>query len=497
MKRWVVATGLAVSALAAGCGRQPEVIADPERATSIREPALAVGPAALSAAAADDLPRPTPATRPAMKRLLEDMKDRAERIPLPEPTVEERAAAGDDPQALSYETRLRALYLAGTPPRGYLGFGGMAPPRGGVAARQPAESPDPALSLDYAFKTRLFWIASRTNNCQYCLGHQESKLLAVGMTDDDLARLDTDWTAFPLAEQAAFALARRITLAPGDVSDADVEACLAHYEPRQVLEMVLSVAGNNAINRWKEGIGVPQAPGGGGSGWALTRPDGVHSYLTATSERYALTPSQVAVLAATAAQDGLVHAPPLPAPASAAEVRAGVARARGRMPRLPLVPEEEARRLLAAVAPPGAVPAWMRLLAWFPEAGPRLARSLAVGGAPSELDPLDRALVRWAVARRNRAWYAIDLAERDLRHAGLDETALADLAGDQAQVTPARRALLVVADALAASPVSCTDGQFQAALAATSPATMTRVVHEVAMESLFDRFTEAAGLPLE
>jgi len=261
--------------------------------------------------------------------------------------------------------------------------------------------------------------------------------------------------------------------------------------------MALSVAGNNAINRWKEGIGVPQAAGGGGSGWALTRPDGVHSYLTATSERYALTPSQVAVIDETPAPDGLCATPQLPAPARAAEVRSGLARARSRMPRLPLVPEEEARRLLADVAPPGTVPAWMRLLAWFPEAGPRLARSLAVGGAPSELDPLDRALVRWAVARRNRAWYALDLAERDLRHAGLDETALADLAGDQAQVTSARRALSVVSDALAASPSWCTDGQFQAALTATSPATMTRVVHEVAMESLFDRFTEAAGLPIE
>jgi alkylhydroperoxidase family enzyme len=494
---WVVATGLVVSATAAGCGRQPDVIANPEGVTSIREPALVVGPAARSAAAADDLPRPTPATRPVMKRLLEDMKDRAERIPLPEPTPEERAVAGDDPQALSYETRLRTLYLAGTPPRGYLGFGGMPPQRAGVPVRQPVEKPDPVLSLDYAFKTRLFWIASRTNNCQYCLGHQESKLLAVGMTDDDLARLDTEWTAFPVAEQAAFTLARRITLAPGDVSDADVEACLVHYAPQQVLEMALSVAGNNAINRWKEGIGVPQAAGGGGSGWALTRPDGVHSYLTATSERYALTPSQVAVIDETPAPDGLCATPQLPAPARAAEVRSGLARARSRTPRLPLVPEEEARRLLADVAPPGTVPAWMRLLAWFPEAGPRLARSLAVGGAPSELDPLDRALVRWAVARRNRAWYALDLAERDLRHAGLDETALADLAGDQAQVTSARRALLVVADALAASPVSCTDGQFQAALTATSPATMTRVVHEVAMESLFDRFTEAAGLPIE
>jgi alkylhydroperoxidase family enzyme len=101
------------------------------------------------------------------------------------------------------------------------------------------------------------------------------------------------------------------------------------------------------------------------------------------------------------------------------------------------------------------------------------------------------------VARRNRAWYALDLAERDLRAAGFDDAGLEDLAGGQARLTAAQRGIVAVADSLAASPVACTDGQFAAALAATSPAVMTRVVHEVAMESLFDRFTEAAGLPLD
>jgi hypothetical protein len=468
------------------------------RATSL---ALAALGAALSPAGAGAespaAPRPTPATRPAMKRLLEEMKRRPERIPLPEPTAEERAAAGDDPQALSYEHRLRALHLPATSPRGYLGFAGTAPSRPGVPPRHPADEPDPTLSLDYGFKTRLFWIASRTNNCQYCLGHQESKLLAVGMTDDDLARLDTDWSGFPAAEQAAFALARRITLAPGDVSDADVAACLAHSTPRQVLEMTLSVAGNNAINRWKEGIGVPQAVGGGSSGWTQTGPDGVHSYLTGTAPRLASVPSVVAVLGPPLAADGL-HATAAPAtPPDAAAMRAAVAATRGRAARLPLVGEDEARRILGDIAPTGRVPAWMRLLAWFPVAGPRMARALVSTAGPGGLEPLDGALVRWTVARRNRAWYALDLAERDLRAAGLTDADLDDLAGDQARLTAARRAMLAVADALAASPVACTDAQFAEALAATSPATMTRVVHAVAMESLFDRFTAVAGLPPE
>ena len=126
-----------------------------------------------------------------------------------------------------------------------------------------------------------------------------------------------------------------------------------------------------------------------------------------------------------------------------------------------------------------------------------MTRALLLTRAAPGMEPLDRALVRWTVARRNRAWYALDLAERDLRAGGFDVAALEDLAGGQERLGAARRAVLAVADALAASPVACTDGQFATALAATSPAVMTRVVHEVAMESLFDRFTEAAGLPLE
>ena len=95
----------------------------------------AIGLAGLSAAsdthADDEAPRSTPVTRPAMKRMLEEMKTRHERIPLPDPTEAEQAAAADDATALSYENRLRALYLPGTELRGYLGFGGTAPKRPG------------------------------------------------------------------------------------------------------------------------------------------------------------------------------------------------------------------------------------------------------------------------------------------------------------------------------------------------------------------------------
>ena len=44
----------------------------------------------LHAAEPDETARPIPATRPEMKQLLEDMKSRPTRIPLPELTIEDR-----------------------------------------------------------------------------------------------------------------------------------------------------------------------------------------------------------------------------------------------------------------------------------------------------------------------------------------------------------------------------------------------------------------------
>jgi hypothetical protein len=95
-------------------------------------------------------PNPVPLTRPEMKQSLEDLKGRKPRIPLPELTDEEKEKLGE--RGRSYEGRLRFHYMPGGEGRG--GFGGM-------------REQDPAMTLDYKFKTTLFWLVSRTNNCHY------------------------------------------------------------------------------------------------------------------------------------------------------------------------------------------------------------------------------------------------------------------------------------------------------------------------------------------
>ena len=97
-----------------------------------------------------NVPLPVPLTRPEVKQALEDLKTRAPRIPLPPLTGAEKEKLGQ--RGAGYEGRLRYHYLPG----------GEVRPGGGFS-----REPDPNMSLDYQFKTMLFWIVSRTNNCHY------------------------------------------------------------------------------------------------------------------------------------------------------------------------------------------------------------------------------------------------------------------------------------------------------------------------------------------
>jgi len=116
--------------------------------TSAAALALAGALAAPARSADPDRPLPVPLTRPELKQSLEDLKSRTPRIPLPALTDDEADQLGD---RLGYEARLRRHYLPGNASRG------------GEFGREP----DPNMSLDYAFKTMLFWIVSRANNCHY------------------------------------------------------------------------------------------------------------------------------------------------------------------------------------------------------------------------------------------------------------------------------------------------------------------------------------------
>ncbi len=464
-------------------------------------------------------PRPVPLTRPEMKQFLEDMKKREPRIPLPELTDADRERIGE--RGMNYESRLRYHYINGGSNSGGGGGRGGAPGgAGGGGAGGAAgggafggfgfsRENDPKMTLTYAFKTELFWIVARTNNCQYCLGHQESKLLGAGLSEDEIAALDGNWLEFKPAEQAAFRFARKVTYQPHLISDADVADLKKHYTDLQILEMTLSTAGNNAINRWKEGAGIPQSSNGGGFGNRRPgdgaaagnepRSEAHQSYLTDTAEKNRKTITSVAPYLFDAKKGEPTRASNVSRPSvePRADVEKALAQAAQRTPRLPLVEEAAARELLPEDWSKDPLPQWVRLLANFPRDGKSRILSRQSADTTGDLKPLLKAQVSWIIARQDRAWYAAGLAKQRLNKLGVSDDKVFALDGDWSEFTPAERAQFTLARKLSVSPIVLTDADVAVAVKEVGPRDTTQLIQYVTTCASFDRITEVAGLRVE
>ncbi len=454
--------------------------------------------------------RLTPLTRPEMKRLIEDVKVRVPRIPLPELTDQDREKLGD--QVDSYEGRVRHHYLNGIEPSRSVVSPQTAPSLASATPSAPAvvsREQDPAYSLDNAFKIELFWIVSRVNNCQYCIGHQESKLLGAGRSEDQIASLDGDWSEFEPTKRLAFEFARKFTHQPYLLCDSDILELKAHYTDSQILEMILSMSGNNSINRWKEGIGVPQRPDEGGysrmaniarAGQAAIElasklPRG--TYLTPTSSVFEKKISKVAVFSAdsnlampTCAT--MSNRPPLE---SRDYVLKMLSDCQNRKPRLSLLDDAQARRAIPACAGiEGALPAWVRLLANFPKAGSSRFDTYRSAEEKGDLSKLLKAQLSWIVARQDRAWYALELAQSQLRRLGQSDDQIFSLDGDWSAFEPRDRDLFQVAKKLSTSPVVLSDEEVKQAIGSAGAKSVVQTISYTTSRASFNRLTEAAGL---
>lgn len=321
------------------------------------------------------------------------------------------------------------------------------------------------------------------------------------MKENEIAALDSDWSKFSPAEQAAFAFAVRFTYEPHKLGDADINALRKYYKDLQILEMILSMAGNNSINRWKEGAGIPQSSGGGGFGrkndpMAKEDPNQKHTYLTPTSGAFKNKITKVAPYEATSdAKLGLAVCN-RPILESREFVEKALEAARKRTPRLPLADEDKARAILPEDWPKEPLHQWVRLLANF-QSGKSRITSFRSADEKGDLKPLLKAQVSWIIARQDRAWYAAGEAKRRLKDLGQTDDQIFKLDGDWNDFTPAERALFAVARKLAASPIVLTDADVARALKETSPRDVVQLISYTTNRASFNRITEAAGLQLE
>ncbi|MEW4529084.1 carboxymuconolactone decarboxylase family protein [Maioricimonas sp. JC845] len=409
------------------------------------------------------LPKAVPLTRPQMKAALDRLKLQEPRLPLPED--QDPAAPG---RSRVNNGRMRQLYL----PDALSGGGGR--------------QKDPNMSFDYAFATMLFWITSRVNNCHYCLGHQENKLLSAGVTEDRIAALDADWNVFTSAERKAFAFARKLTYEPHNVAAGDLDALRdAGYSDVQILEILLLVSRYNATNRWTDALGIPQEPH--------------RSFLTETSPRFIAAASRVAPVASDAA--GQAEASPVPAdrpqPASSGELKAVLVRARERAPRLPLVDEASTRKLLDDLDLQQPVARWHRLLAHFPVYGGAWIRTMHLAEHEGELPRHIRAEIAWTAALHDRAWYALAVAERRLLDLGWNTGRVRSLAAADSGLPAADQEAIRFARNLTVSPQLIVDDDIARLRDHFSDPQVAEIVFHVTLAAFFDRLTETANLPLD
>lgn len=434
---------------------------------------------AMAIAGADDpstQPKITPATREEVKEALERLKSRKPRLPLAEPTEEEiarnkEASAGNRSglgAGLVNNARMRAQHL----PRELQTAGGFS------------REPDPKMSLKAPFPTELFWIVSRVNNCHYCLGHQESKLAADGLSDDQIAALDGDWHEFSSPERAAFAFTRKLTFEPHLIGSDDIARLREEFPEPQALEIVFLVSRYNSTNRWTDGLGIPQ--------------ETHRVYKTLVSDKYRSLVSSVAPLDPARAPG--TSSPARMAPRGALESREQVvsrlADARRRQSRFTLVDESQTRELVPDL-PAGTIPQYVRLLSQFPKTGVSAAQGIRLLESKGLVSPLLRTQIAWIAARHDRAWYALGRAMSRLKTLGATDDEIFALDALDGRFAANELPVLKLARKLTIAPQLINDADIESVREHYSDSEVAEIVHRITHAAFFDRLTEAAGLQLE
>lgn len=407
----------------------------------------------------DDAPKAIPQTRAETKETLENLKKRQPRLPLSPATAEEIATAKAAGRILVNNGRMRQHYLPAT----------------WFAADFRA---DPAMTVDNDYKVSLFWIVSRGNNCQYCLGHQEHKLSTAGWDDDRIAALDGDWSAYSAKERGPMELARKMTLAPQTVSDADVDALRPHYSDPQIVEIIHTIGMYNSVNRWTDGLGIPQDEQFRDHAVKLNTP---------TSAKYA---NAKTVLMA----DKIPERPELE---SISTLDGLIGKAKSRKARVALLDESKARENLADAADKGKLPNWQRALAYFPQAGSQQIRSLNTMATEGKLSPVIKAQIAWVTARNNHAVYAANIARQRMLALGMTPQQIEALDGDPAKLPEETAKAIAWAKKSTVTPQRIVDADVERLRKTFDDHRVAEVVYITCAQNYFDRMTETLRLPVE
>tara|TARA_A100001391_G_scaffold191832_1_gene165545 strand:- start:62 stop:1441 length:1380 start_codon:yes stop_codon:yes gene_type:complete len=399
-------------------------------------------------------PKGVPSNRADMLKALDRLKYREARLPLPPANEDSNLPVSNSSASTSIQSggrtsmgvvnngRMRNLYL---PPELQI--------RGG---RYPAVSDQ---GLPYDFSTELFWIVSRVNNCHYCLGHQEHKLKSVGVTEPTLLALDSDWSAFPEKQRAAFAFTRQLTLAPHTITDRDIDALRVHFSEEQILDMAFTVGRYNATNRWTDSLGIPQ--------------EEQREFVSTLDPQVASTPSQVAP----------VGFPKREKFDDYTDWLAEFERQSTRQPRLSM----------ASFEPHDGIFAHEQLLSEIPAAGPAFVEQLHQARIVGQIPVGLRDQIAYVAAREDQAWYMQNVSRTRLLAEGLSDHEIFQLTAGSSS-SGAQSVALQFVKKLTTHPQSMTDQDIQNLSHFYSSEQIAEIVYHTGLAATLNRVTEVVCL---
>lgn len=399
-------------------------------------------------------PKPIPKNREEMKQLLENLKSRKSRLPLPK--VDPNAAAANNGRPVVNNGLARRTYL----PAAWFAadFGN-----------------DPAMTLTYVFKTQCFWVVSRGNNCHYCLGHQEHKLHDSGLSDKQIAWLDYDWSQLDPMVRKGAAIAKAMTLTPHQLTDQDVENLRPELTDPQIIELVYTIAMFNSVNRWTDALGLPQDE--------IMREKRI-DFLTPVDAEFQGKAGGLAAADPQAANRKLPNY---------AEAMATLKQNESRKPRVALPSEEAARKMLAITDANVKIENWERALATFPEVGKRQWDAIQSMNNEGHLSPKVKALIAWTSARHNIASTTLRFAHQRLLQAGVTESDIERLDRGEGLTTDEEMVRQFTIK-LTEHPQRITDADIENLRQKFNDQQVAEIVYLIGAANMLDRLTETLAL---
>ena len=106
-------------------------------------------------------------------------------------------------------------------------------------------------------KLQVSFAVSVTNGCRYCTLHQVLGLRRIGVEPAKLVSLRKDDSALTPREAVAVRFARKLTVEPGAMTDADYAPLRQEFGEAGALEVVLQTCGFAFMNRFTDGLRLP------------------------------------------------------------------------------------------------------------------------------------------------------------------------------------------------------------------------------------------------